>query len=133
MDRDPIGGAILIALVALVALSFLAGTGYGWMLIPIGLIALVLRKGSRAQGPEQHRSRPQHPRDRRPRPPYEPYDPEDFEEDLDDHDAWDGDDDSEWDEDDGEWDWDDTEPPRRSSRSRHRRSESWETDDADYI
>lgn len=99
-----------------------------WLLILAGLIAVVtsrLRKGSRPHTPGQRPSRPPHPRHHRSRPPPEPDDASDLEDDWDD-DEWDSDDDS-------EWDWDDVEPRRRGSRSRRHRSESWETDDSDYI
>lgn len=99
-----------------------------WLLILAGLIAVVtsrLHKGSRPHTPGQRPSRPSHPPHHRSRPRPEPDDPEDLDDDWDD-DEWDRDDDS-------EWDWDDIEPPHRGSRSRRRRSESWETDDSDYI
>lgn len=52
-----------------------------------------------------------------------PDDLDDLDDDWDDG-GWDGG---------GDWDFDDDESYRRPRRSQHRRAESWETGDADYI
>lgn len=92
------------------------------------------RRRAAAQLPRrQHAGRPRErslprpvapaPRRARPRPRYESYDSDDFDDDWGDDDWGSGDD----------WGFDDDEGYRPPRRGRHRRGDSWETDDADYI